>query len=342
MKKTFSILLVLTFSIAALAQNDSLDVKKKELEVANAEMAAAKAKIDGLNLEIKALTPAKIWAKGGFAGVTFNSLGLSNWVAGGVSSNSIAAFGNIFRNYKKDKIEWVNNLDVAYGFIQNEGSDIRKNDDRIDLLSKAGYGITPKLNYSALLNFKSQFAPGFDYSDETIADADRVEISNFLAPATILASTGFEYKLNDFLSIYLSPATGKFTIVNDDSIAVSRTYIPGDKDEQGNFYYDQNFRPEFGAFFNATLKKDLGKRISIKSTLDLFNNLTDANKDNRLNTDIDWITDVNMKLTKFLDAKIFTNVKYDHNQILATEAALGKGPKTQFQRLFGLGFMYKF
>ncbi|MGB0851429.1 MAG: hypothetical protein ACPGTP_09280, partial [Bacteroidia bacterium] len=139
-----------------------------------------------------------------------------------------------------------------------------------------------------------------------------------------------------------SPATGKFTIVNNDSIAAARSYIPGDKDENGDFYYKENFRPEFGAFFKASLNKDLGKRVNLKSTLDLFNNLTDANKDNRLNTDVDWITDVNMKLTKFLSAKVFTNIKYDHNQIDAIEAELGRGPKMQVQRLLGLGFLYKF
>ena len=56
-----------------------------------------------------------------YSAITFNSLGLTNWAAGGVSSNSVSALGNIFANYKKDNIEWVNNLDLAYGLIQNEG-----------------------------------------------------------------------------------------------------------------------------------------------------------------------------------------------------------------------------
>ena len=341
MKKTLFLLAIICTVSSAFAQVPTLDSKKKELADAEAALAATKAKIDAVNAEIVALTPPVIWKKGQSVGISFSSLGLTNWVEGGVSSNALTTFGNVFRNYKKDKVEWVNNLDMVYGFVQNEGDDIQKNSDRIDLLSKFGYAMGPKLNYSTLLNFRSQFAPGFDFSQVPDANGNRTEISKFLAPATVIASTGFDYKVTDFLSLYISPATGKFTIVTDDSIAAARTYIPSDRDENGTLFYSENFRPEFGALFKATLKKDLTDIIAIRSTLDLFNNLTDANKANRRNTDVDWATDINMKLTKFLDAKLFTYVKYDHNQVLEADALLNKGPSTQFQRLIGLGFNYK-
>lgn len=340
MKKILLLSIVIAMSLFSYAQE--LETKKKELTQANASLTAAQAKVDAIQAQVAALTPPVIWTKGQSVGVSISSLGLTNWVAGGVSSNAISTFGNVFRNYKKNKIEWVNNLDMSYGFIQNDGENIRKNDDRIDLLSKIGYGLSKKLNVSALVNFKTQFAPGYDFAIDSIDDEDRQAISKFLAPATLLASLGLDYKVNKNLSLYLSPATGKFTVVQDDSIAAARTYIPGDKDDNGDFYYNQNFRPELGFFFNATFNSKLTDRVGIKSTLDLFNNITDANKDNRLNTDVDWITDVTAKLTKHLDARIYTNLKYDHNQVLATETALGNGPQVQFQRLFGLGFNYKF
>jgi len=342
MKKLILLLSLFLFNSAIFAQDNALEVKSQELAETQVALEALKAKVDSLKTEVNALTPRKIWSKGGYTGVNFSSLGLTNWVAGGVSSNSITVFGNIFRNYKQRKIEWVNNLDVAYGFIQNDGAALRKNDDRIDLLSKAGYALAPKVNFSGLANFKSQFAPGFQFNDETISDNERVAISKFMSPATLVTSAGFDFKITKHLAIYVSPATGKFTFVMNDSIAAARTYIPDDKDDNGNYYYAEHFRPEFGAYLKATLKKDLTEKIYVKSTLDLFNNLTDANKKNRLNTDIDWITDFNMKLTKYLTAKVFANVKYDHNQVMPSDALLNKGPKAQFQRLIGLGFMYKF
>ena len=85
--------------------------------------------------EITKLTPPEYWKKGGFGALNFNSLGLTNWAAGGVSTNSVTAIGNIYRNYKKDKIEWRNNLDLAYGLIKNNGETLRKNEDKIDFLN---------------------------------------------------------------------------------------------------------------------------------------------------------------------------------------------------------------
>lgn len=340
MKKTLTLLLVCA-AFFATAQTE-LEQAKTALLQAQAKLKAEQALVDAAKAKVESLKPVVLWKKGQSLGVSFTSLGLTNWVAGGVNSNAVTAFGNIFRNYKKDNVSWDNNLDLAYGLIQNAGEEIRKNDDRIDLLSKFGLGLSPKLSYSSLVNFRSQFAPGFNFAEDADSAGNRPVISRFLAPATIVASTGFDYKLTDFLSIYLSPATGKFTIVNDDDIAAARTYIPNDLDENGDPYYSANFRPEFGAFFKATLDKDLTKKINIKSTLDLFNNLTDANKDNRLNTDVDWIVDLNMQLTSFLNARIFTYTKYDHNQVLAAETAEGKGPAVQLQRMLGIGFNYKF
>lgn len=334
-------LLIVCAAFFANAQTE-LEQAKANLAAAEVKLAEQQANVDAAAANVATLTPPVIWKKKQSLGVSLSSLGLINWVAGGVNSNAVSAFGNISRNYKKDNISWDNNLDLAYGLIQNAGEEIRKNDDRIDLLSKFGVGLSPKLSYSSLVNFRSQFAPGFNFAEDADSAGNRPVISRFLAPATIVASTGFDYKLTDFLSIYLSPATGKFTIVNDDDIAAQRTYIPNDLDENGDPFYNANFRPEFGAFFKATLDKDLTKKINIKSTLDLFNNLTDANKENRRNTDVDWIVDLNMQLTSFLNARIFTYTKYDHNQVLAAEAALGNGPAVQLQTMLGIGFNYKF
>ena len=111
--------MVIATSIFSYAQD--LETKKKELAEAKEFLTAAQAKVDAIKAQVAALTPPVIWTKGQSVGVSFSSLGLTNWVAGGVSSNAISTFGNVFRNYKKDKIEWVNNLDMSYGFIQNDG-----------------------------------------------------------------------------------------------------------------------------------------------------------------------------------------------------------------------------
>lgn len=146
MKKLFSLYILSIFTITVFAQNADLDSKKKELATAEAQLAAEKAKVDGIKADIIALTPPVYWKKGGFSALNFNTLGLTNWAAGGVSSNSVTAMGNLFANYKKGNIEWVNNLDLAYGLIQNRDETFRKNEDKIDFLTKYGRKATKKLN----------------------------------------------------------------------------------------------------------------------------------------------------------------------------------------------------
>jgi hypothetical protein len=349
MKKTLAILLVL-LNTQVFAQ--TLEEAKTNLANAETALATQEAAVKAARANVAALTPHVYWEKGGFAALNFNSLGLTNWAAGGVSSNSITALGNIFKNYKKDKVEWMNNLELAYGLIQNGEETLRKNEDKIDYLTKGNYSITNKLSYSVLLNFKSQFAPGFDFTAQNLNDDDRPEISKFFAPAYLTTSVGFNYNVTDYFSIYLSPATGRFTFVTDDSIAAQNIYIPATLDDAGNSYYEDNFRTEFGALLNARFAKDLTKKINLTSTLNLFNNYTDVNKNNRLNIDVNWETMINMKLTNYLGASLYTNLIHDNDIAVSlfdgekpkldSDGNQLTGPRTQFKRLLGLGVQYKF
>ena len=345
MKHLLTLLIIIGFIANVFSQNDALQLKKQELENAKSSLTEAQKRVKTIEQEIIQLTPPVYWQKGGFGALNFNSLGLTNWAAGGVSANSVTAIGNINRNYKKGKVEWRNSLDLAYGLIKNEGETLRKNEDKIDFLTKGNYGITDKLSYSSLLNFKSQFAPGFDFSDPTKDDKDRDEISKFLAPAYLTTSIGLNYNFTDYFSVYISPATGKFTFVNDDSIAAQNIYIPAILDDNGVQFYNDRYRAEFGALFNAQFKKDLTKKINLTSTLNLFNNFTDVNTANRENIDVNWETMINMKLTEYIGVSFYTNLIHDNDvavPLYEWNTIVGYGPRTQFKRLLGVGFSYKF
>ena len=345
MKHLLTLLIIIGFIANVFSQNDALQLKKQELENAKSSLTEAQKRVKTIEHEIIQLTPPVYWQKGGFGALNFNSLGLTNWAAGGVSANSVTAIGNIYRNYKKGKVEWRNNLDLAYGLIKNEGETLRKNEDKIDFLTKGNYGITDKLSYSSLLNFKSQFAPGFDFSDPTKDDNARDEISKFLAPAYLTTSIGLNYNFTDYFSVYVSPATGKFTFVNDDSIAAQNIYIPATLDDNGVQFYNDRYRAEFGALFNAQFKKDLTKKINLTSTLNLFNNFTDVNTANRKNIDVNWETMINMKLTEYIGVSFYTNLIHDNDvtvPLYERNTIVGYGPRTQFKRLLCVGFSYKF
>ena len=337
MTKLFTILFAISITTLSFGQNDELiKTKEADLQKAKADLAVIQANIAKINAEIISLKPIVKWNTGGYQSVNFNQGSFTNWAKGGVNSASITLLGNVFANYKFKNWSWENNLDMAYGVLKNKGEDLRKNEDKIDFLTKVGRKASSKFSWAGLVRFESQFAPGYDFNNES---ADRPVISRFAAPAYLKASFGMDYKPISKLSIYISPAAGKWTIVGDDSIAASRLYIPITHD-------NENFRGEFGALLSATFQdKAIIKNVGLKSTLELFNNYTDLNKPNRKNIDVDWQTMIDLKISKYIGANFFTHVLYDHDTKIEfdpTDKPGVKGPRTQFKELLGVGFSYKF
>jgi hypothetical protein len=118
------------------------------------------------------------WKTGIVTGINLAQTALVNWSAGGESSVAFNGMLSTFANYKDTTSEWINTLDIGYGLMQ-QGTNGRfiKTDDRFDLLSKYGVKAFSKFNYAILANFKTQFAPGYNYPN------DSVKISGLLAPA---------------------------------------------------------------------------------------------------------------------------------------------------------------
>lgn len=317
-----------------IAQSELL-LKLKELEAAENQLKSAQSAVDDLKKSIEKLTPVPVWKIGGFAALNFNQVGFSNWAAGGQDAISTTFLGNAYANYKKDKISWDNNLDITYGLLKNKGQEFRKNEDKIDLFSKVGLKASDKMNWAYLVNYKTQFQAGYDFNNP---DENRPVISRFMAPAFLLISLGIDYKPFDYLSLYISPATGKYTFVMDDSIAAANLYIPATSP-------NNRFRAEFGALFTGIFQKNVHKNVNIKSKLDLFNNFTDLNRPNRKNVDVNWENNISIKLGKYMGASIITHMIYDNDIAIEydPENKPGvKGPRLQFKRVFGAGLSYKF
>ena len=260
--------------------------------------------------------PDTSWKKGGFIGINFTQVNLSKWAQGGENALSLASNVNLFANYIKGKADWSNSLDLAYAFVKSGTQSLRKSDDKIELTSKYGRKISDHWLYSALFNFKSQFASGYAYPEDSV-------VSKFLSPAYFTLGLGFTYKPVDYFEVFLSPATGKITMVSESKLSKLGAYgvDPG-----------KTTRNEFGAYINAKFKKEIMTNITLSSKLELFNNYTDKDKDNAKAIDVNWDSSLNMKVNKYITASLNTLVIYDAN-IVAT---------TQFKEIFGVGFGYKF
>ncbi len=263
------------------------------------------------SLNVEETDTVKAWTFGGFTSLQINQVALVNWAAGGENSFSGIALANVFANYKKGPWTWNTRLDLGFGQLYSKTYGWQKNEDKIDLLTKANRTIgTTKFSYAGEANFKTQFAPGYTLPD------DSTVISRFMAPGYLILSLGIDYKPLDWLSFYLSPATGKFTFVTDQVLADAGAFgveaavydTSGTRTTKG-----KNTRAEFGAYFKMSLKKDVMKNITVGTDLNLFNNYTDKDKENRSKVDVDWQTNITMKVNKWITVSLFTHLIYDFN-----------------------------
>ncbi len=269
-------------------------------------------------------TSSKVWKTGGFFGLNAAQGSLSNWAAGG-DKFSLAINGNLstYAFYKKNKHSWDNTLDVNLGYMNTTSLGSRKNDDRIDLVSKYGYAISEKWNAGALFNFRSQMFRGYTYD----GDGNRTLSSNFLSPAYVLLSPGFEWKPDKAFSAFISPATVRWTIVTNDSLSAAGAYgvDPG-----------KHAKTEFGAFASLNYRKEINKTFSYKSRLDLYSNYME----NPQNVDLYWTNMLNMQLTKYLTLTYSLDMIYDDDAKLFGPD--NTSPATQIKSMLGVGFMFKF
>jgi hypothetical protein len=276
------------------------------------------------------------WKKGGVFSLNLAQTSLTNWAAGGENSFAINGLLSVFAYYKMNKSIWVNSLDLGYGTLKQGGSGYQKTDDKFDFLSKYGYEAFKNFYYAALLNFKTQMAPGYKYPDVTN------KISDIFSPAYLLLALGLDYKPNDHFSAFIAPATGKITFVNNQKLSDAGAFgvTPGKKSLS-----------EFGGYLRAIytkndFKNELLKNVTFTSKVDLFTDY--AHKPQ--NIVVNWETLIAFKVNKFLSANINTQLVYDDkikvpadrngNGIIETGESIGS--LIQFKEILGVGFSYNF
>jgi len=254
------------------------------------------------------------WKYSGLVGITFGQTSLTNWYAGGDNTVSGNFLLNGQLNYLRDRWSWSNMLALEYGMIYSSSNDWRKSSDRISFTSIGGYQINSKWSYAALLDFKTQFAKGYDYSE---SDVDY--ISTFMAPAYANLALGVTYKPNANYTLFLSPLTERATFVLDDYLSDKGKFgvNPGDK-----------VLWQTGAYFVGSTTQKLASNIDLISTLNMFT----PYDDNFGNVDIDWNLLINFQLYKFLSANLNTTLRYYDSEV----------SKIQFKEIFGLGITYNF
>ena len=259
----------------------------------------------------------KQWKFEGFFSQQLNQVSFKNWAAGGENNFTTTSLFNLAGNYHAEKISWENKIDLAYGIIKTADTPVRKSTDRINLQSKFTRHMTGKIGIAALASFQSQFAKGYNYPD---MDA---YVSKFMAPAFLIVSLGIDFKPVDYFSVFLSPATGKFTYVTDPALSAAGAFgVPA----------GEKVNSEFGAMASLNFEKEIFENVKLATKLDLFNNYTDSDSENRKRVDVNWLTGLNMKVNRFLSASMGLHLIYDHDI----------SQDVQLHQMLGVGFSYSF
>ena len=260
---------------------------------------------------------------------------------------------NNFLFFKHKKVSWVNQLTLSYGIIRNGFGDSIpwiKNDDRIELTSKFGRKTSYKWDYSILFNFRTQFDEGYNTPNDFNTNN---YFSKFFSPAYPLLALGFDYKKEQEISCFLSPATLKSTIVLDPFLY-----------EQGVFGVEtgKKIRLEAGGYLNLNYRKNnlLGLTdLNFKTNLALFSNYIEQPE----NIDITWETLISYKFKKLFSVTFSSYLVYDHDTKLLRYNRDGtpvyllnnqgqayvdengsqiqkRGAITQFKEVLALGLMF--
>ncbi|MDW3211864.1 MAG: DUF3078 domain-containing protein [Reichenbachiella sp.] len=288
-----------------------------------------------LPITLLAQTDTTYWNKGGKFGINFSQATLTNWAAGGGNTVAGSVYFNYIVDYQKGSILWQNTIDMGLGWIKEARSEQQKADDRLVLTSSFGKRLIPnnkKWFYNATVDFRTQFLEGYDPEKDPNQNKP---ISKFMAPGYLMTSIGIDWRPNDNFNLTLSPVTGKFTFVQDDSLSAAGAFgvDPGEK-----------FRAEFGASLKASYNKEIFENVQFTSNLLLFSDYMD----NPGKIDVNWENILNLKVNSWLSANIYNQIIYDYdikfyevdsngNDILSTAT-----DKWQFKNIISLGLAVQF
>lgn len=275
----------------------------------------------GQELDSIQLTKSASW------GVNFANVGLSNWAAGGESSVALGTVLNSKLVRKKGLGTWTNQFNFALGGARVGDKDFRKTDDNIILQTKYTQRFSKKFRFSAIGIFRTQLLYGFKFRADPLNEGEelREKISGFMSPGYLSLNLGFDYQPSDVLSVSLAPTSGKFTFVSDQTLADAGAFGVNE---------GENSRAEFGANLLVAVDVPVMDNINWKSSLNLFSNYTEFGT-----IDVNWESLVVMKVNKWFNSSLGTQLIYDKDILIAQEDGSVESA-VQFKHVlnFGLNF----
>jgi hypothetical protein len=277
------------------------------------------------------------WKYRSEASLIFSQTALTNWVKGGENSISsvLDVTGYADYNNKLMKLSSNNFVRLKLGFLKSGDNPIRKNLDLFETNTKLNHKAFGKFDFSAIMLFKTQVAPGKNYTPDP-----PVTVSKFLNPAVLTLGFGLDYKPNKVTSINFSPLSYKGTFVTDTVLIDQTQYgIPKNKKSMN----------EPGASFMITHDFKEIRNVVITNRLQLFTNYIH----NPMNIDVDWELIAVMHLNWFTDIRFNSHLIFDDDTktvvldddkqpVLRPDGTVKKTARPQYKEMLGFSLVFRF
>jgi hypothetical protein len=289
----------------------------------------------GDSLLIQEPVKETFWKTGGTYTLNVQQVTLSNWAAGGTGSFALNTGATLFANFKKDSKVWDTQLTVNLGFNRQNERDYktRKTNDNFIFVSNYGRQLSEKFFLTTQLDARTQLAAGYKYTKPPGSENElRTKISDLLSPGYLQSSTGINYRKTfedkGKISVILSPFTGRFTLVMNDSLSREGAFgvVPG-----------ENVRAEAGmSLALGGVDVVLMDNVTWKADLNLFSNYERFG-----NLVVNFNSLIRMKVNKFISTRIETVLIYDEEVRIKQDDGSSKRA-IQFQNLINFGISLDF
>lgn len=278
--------------------------------------------------------PVSPWKRDMQIGLNINQATYSdNWRSGGVNSIAIGTFLNAKADYRTEKYDWTNDLQLLYGNVQNKGQAMRKNADRIFLETKYAYRLTKVWSAFGSATFMSQFAEGYEFyklKDSTgkeYGDELSTRISGFMSPGYLTEALGIEYKPVEYFSAQFGLGALRQTFVTDQTLYDK--YAPTD-DKYNELYgvkRGEKMRNQVVFQFVANFDKEILKNMFLKAR---YMAVVDYAKINGQGIVHRLDANLTAKVNRYINVNVAGVVLFDNDQ----------DKDVQFSQVLSLGILY--
>jgi len=266
-----------------------------------------------------------LWDFGFKGSMSLNQNYITYWAQGGESSFAGLLDLSGKANYlnKEKQSGWNSSVRYRFGNVWTKDNGASVNTDIFEVNSQYNKIIAKKLDFSAVFYFKTQFAKGYNYPN------DSVVVSKFLNPGTFTVGVGAEYSPIEGTLINFSPLSYKNTFVLDTSNIDQTIHgVP----------QDARARKEIGGQLLITNKLTLLDDIKVENSLRLFSSYAN----NPQNIDVDWELSFEKRISWIFSIKLNFYLIYDDDVLFTVMTPEGneyKAPRTQFNQFLGISVL---